>query len=213
MSYSYCSKTKSKIVFTIPGYDTYYSHTKRNQNNGVIVFMKCVFSVFWYEFGSVDSNILKLSLCINNTPLVFYCIYRSPAIVTNDFIVNLRNSFDKENSDKGYSFLIGDMNINILVNTNNDYLDMLAKHGYKSYIIIYTRLNPNSNYLCLNHIFIKTHLSNLNLIKAGVIQSHITDHFSTFVTLPISSHFSSNSIIIKKCVNYDLFCSLLSQEN
>lgn len=52
-------------VFIIPGYNTYYSSTKRNQNDGVIVFVKCALPVILYEFGSVDSNILKLSLCIN----------------------------------------------------------------------------------------------------------------------------------------------------
>jgi len=53
-------------VFTIPGYNTYYSSTKRNQNDGVIVFVKCDLPVILYEFGSVDSNILKLSLFINS---------------------------------------------------------------------------------------------------------------------------------------------------
>ncbi|XP_022163951.1 uncharacterized protein LOC111029296 [Myzus persicae] len=199
-------------VFTIPGYNTYYSSTKRNQNDGVIVFVKCDLPVILYEFGSVDSNILKLSLCINNTPLVFYCVYRSPASNTNDFIVNLRNIFDKENTDKGYNFLIGDMNINIIENINNDYLDMLAEHGYKSYINIYTRLPLKGNYSCLDHIFIKTQQSNLNLIEAGVIQSHITDHFSIFAAVPISNHVSSDNTLIKKSVN-DLLCSLLSKEN
>jgi len=177
------------------------------------VFVKCALPVIVYEFGSIDSNILKLSLCINNTPLVFYCVYRSPASNTNDFIVNLRNIFDKENTDKGYTFLFGEININIIENINNDYLDMLAEHDYKSYINIYTRLPLKGNYSCLDHIFIKTQQSNLNLIEAGVIQSHITDPFSIFAAVPISNHVSSENTFIKKSVNYDLLCSLLSKKN
>jgi len=101
-----------------------------------------------------------LSLCINNTPLLLYCVYRSPAGNTNDFITNLRNIFDNENSDKGYSFLIGDMNIDILGNTNNDYLDILAEYGFKSFINTYTRIPLTGMNSCLDHIFIKT--NNIN---------------------------------------------------
>lgn len=174
--------------------------------------MKCSLTVNLYEFGSVDSNILKLSLCTNNIPLVLYCVYRSPASNTNDFIETLRNIFDNEISDKGYSFLIGDMNINIMGNNNNDYLDMLAEHGFKSYINIYTRMPPKGKLLVLGSYFIKSQLSNLNLIEAGVIQSHITDHFSIFATLPIFSQDISDNITMKKSVNYDLLCGFLCQE-
>lgn len=84
---------------------------------------------------------------------------------------------------------------------------MLAEHDYKSYINIYTRLPLKGNYSFLDHIFIKTQQSNLNLIEAGVIQSHITDHFSIFAAVPISNHVSSENTLIKKSVNYDLLCS------
>jgi len=66
--------------YTIPDYNTYFSTTKRNQNDGVIIFVKCSLSVNLVEFGYLESNIIKLSLCINNTPLLLYCVYRSPAV-------------------------------------------------------------------------------------------------------------------------------------
>lgn len=66
----------------------------------------------------------------------------------------------------------------------------------------------------MDHIFIKTQQSNLNLIESGVIQSHITDHFSIFAAVPCHvSHVSSDNTLIIKSVNYDLLCSLLSKEN
>lgn len=57
---------------------------------------------------------------------------------------------------------------------------------------------PKGNYSCLDHIFIKSQQSNLNLIEAGVIQLHITDYFSIFATLPTSSQDISDNTIIKK---------------
>jgi hypothetical protein len=53
----------------------------------------------FYKFGFVDSNILKLR-----------------------FYRKLTYIFDIENSNKSCSFLIEDMNINILGNIKNDYL-------------------------------------------------------------------------------------------
>lgn len=81
------------------------------------------------------------------------------------FLQKIRYIFGNENSDNGYSFLIGDMNIDIIGNINNDYLDMLTELGLKSYINnVYTRLPPKGN-SCLDHIFIKTQQSNLIYLK------------------------------------------------
>lgn len=69
----------------MPGYNTYFSSSKRNQNGSVIVFVKFGLTINLCDFGSVESNILKLPLCVNNTSLVFYCVYVSPANNTNGF--------------------------------------------------------------------------------------------------------------------------------
>lgn len=68
-------------------------------------------------------------------------------------------------------------------------------------------------YSCLDHIFIKTNNLNSNEIVAGVIQTFITDHFSTFTAVPISNKPKYENTIIKRNVNYNLFCTLLKQED
>jgi len=91
------------------------------------------------------------------------------------------------------------MNIDILGDTNNDYLDLLAEYGYKSFVNIYTSIPLTGTNSSLDHIFIKTNNINSNNIVAGVIQTFITDHFSTFTAVPISSRPKyENTIIIKK---------------
>jgi len=66
---------------------------------------------------------------------------------------------------------------------------------------------------CLDHIFIKTHKPNSNEIRAGVIQTSITDHFSTFTAVQLSSRANYDNSFIKKNINYNLLCTLLKQEN
>lgn len=114
-----------------------------------------------HELSSDESNILNLSLCIDNQSMYIYYIYRSSAGNTNDFIAHLRNILDNENTDIGCC-ITGDINLDIIGNTNHDYLDILAEHGFKSFVNIFTRLPPNAVYSCLDHIFIKTTKSNLD---------------------------------------------------
>jgi len=105
---------------------------------------------------------------------------RSTACNTNDFFTQLRNIFDNKNPDKGYSFLIGDMNIDILGNMNNDYLDILAEYGYKSFVNIYTRKPLKGMNSCLYHIFIKSNKRNSNEIRAEV--THYRPFFNVYVS-------------------------------
>lgn len=53
----------------------------------------------------------------------------------------------------------------------------------------------------------------LNLFEAGVIQSHIADHFSIFATVPISIQDICDNTTITNNVNYNLLGKPLNQEN
>lgn len=47
------------------------------------------------------------------------------------------------------------MNIDIIGNINDSF-DMLAEHGFKLFVNIFTILPSNGIHFCLDHIFIKT---------------------------------------------------------
>lgn len=58
--------------YSIFGYVRHLSLIKRNQNNGLIIFVKQGLKFDLYEYGYEESNILKLSVLINNKTI---CIY------------------------------------------------------------------------------------------------------------------------------------------
>uniref|UniRef100_A0A2S2PUR9 Uncharacterized protein n=1 Tax=Schizaphis graminum TaxID=13262 RepID=A0A2S2PUR9_SCHGA len=74
------------------------------------------------------------------------------------------------------------MNIKILWKSINDYLDMLAEYGFKSYIN-YTRLSPKAKrklFVFESYIFDESQKSNLNLIEP-VLYNHISQTISLYL--------------------------------
>lgn len=201
-------------VYIISGYKTYFSTVKRNQNDGLIIFVNEALTIYLYEYGFEESNILRLTVTIDNKNTCIYCVYRSPSSNTNDFLLRLRNIFVNEFTKNECSILIGDINIDIIGNVNNDFLDMMAESSFKSFINIFTRVNGIGSHSCLDHIFIKADESKLKKINAGVIQTQITDHFSVITSVPISNYVKNNnkSTLINS-INYDLIDTLLQNED
>lgn len=177
--------------YFIPGYKTFYSTMKRNQNDGIIVFVKHLLDIDLYEYNLCEANIVKL--VINNyvVPLNLLCIYRSPTGVINEFLTRLEAILlsDKDIVDKNMTILLGDININIIGNNNveNDYLDLLSSNGFISLINVYTRIpSGSSNNSCIDHIFIKSNKNKKSLddFVAGVLQTDFSDHYTTILSIP-----------------------------
>jgi len=55
--------------YKIPGYNLHFSTYKRNQNDGIVVFIKENLIVEMYEYRYLVANFLKLKLLINDTEL------------------------------------------------------------------------------------------------------------------------------------------------
>lgn len=144
--------------YEITGYNLYFSTIKRNQNDGVMVFVKHTFNVNFFEYDFIDTNILKLSLVNLSTPINVLCIYRSPSTDESTFLKTLSKVINEKNNKNDHSVLMGDMNINILDESanNNEYLYLLSKTGFVSLINIYTRVPVGLNHSYLDHIFINS---------------------------------------------------------
>lgn len=125
----------------IHNYNTYYTKFKRNQNDRIIVFSKNDICIDHFELIYDQANIVKLNVKLSNNLIILYCIYRSPASDVQNCLTILNDTLLKEKSTKGFVALMGVININIIGNksTNNDHLDMLSHHGFKSFINVYTR--------------------------------------------------------------------------
>jgi len=118
-------------------------------------------------------------------------------------MARFRGILNSEKSDNDYTAVIGDINIDINGRADNDYLDRMAHYGFKSFINISTKTPCYGMHSCFEHIFFRTLFSILKQIEAGVIQTEITDNFSTIIAIPKSI---SENIDYPQSFNSKNFC-------
>jgi len=111
------------------------------------------------------------------------CIYRSLSGDRNEFLTNLNSIFTTFKNFNEKIIIIGDINLNIVVNkcVDNEYLDNLSENDFKYFINVFTRTPIGMRPSCLDQIFIKN--VNQCKIEVGVLQTNITDHFSTILSI------------------------------
>jgi hypothetical protein len=93
-------------IYELPRYKLKFSNLKRNQNDGLILFVKQHLTVDFFDYNLLDYNIVKLSFNFNNVPLIILCIYRSPSSDYTSFINSLRDVFNRLNLNSGIITLI-----------------------------------------------------------------------------------------------------------
>lgn len=130
--------------YRFPGYRLYMSSIKRNQNDGIMVFIRENIKIEMHEYKHYMPNILKLNFRVNNNQLNILCVYRSPSGDINEFLTTFDNILKAESKVNGYVMIIGDLNINIVgtKSINNEYFDMLSGYGFKSFIKMCIQEHP-----------------------------------------------------------------------
>ncbi|KAL0893228.1 hypothetical protein ABMA27_014835 [Loxostege sticticalis] len=162
-----CWLSKVINVPVLQGFNSYCSNW-RNQNDGVIIFireeMKCKVS----DVNLTDASCLKI--CFKNG-LAILGIYRSLSVkIIDNFLNSLNNLLVSLASFKTVT-IIGDININILSDKRepkpDPYLNLLASHGL---------LPPHSfithDDACLDHVMMKTNLKTTTIVS----NFKFTDH-------------------------------------
>jgi len=109
------------------------------------------------------------------------CIYRSPNIDLDNFIIGLY-LFLSQIKNTFLSIFCGDININNFKKSNksNDYLNIMARIGYLPCISNFTRVT-NLSGSCIDHIFIKN--IKINKVNSYILRCDITDHYATILML------------------------------
>jgi len=207
--------TADNCNYKIPGYKLYVSTHKRNQNDGIMVFIKEKFSIEMYEYNYEMANFIKLKLSVNDIQFNILCVYRSPSGDIDLFLSSFDSILTADRKLSGYYMIIGDLNINIVgtKQINNDYLDMLSEYGFRSFINVYTRTPVGCAHSCLDHIFIKYNNCIDNRIEAGVIQTNISDHYSVIMALELKNKLLSHNNNVYKTINYNKLNVLLKLES
>lgn len=181
----------------------YFSKLKRNQNDGVIIFVKTHLCVDLFEYEFIEANIMRVSLKICNVSFRVFCFYRSPSSDKNKFLTIINSILSNDECINGHVIIIGDMNLNSIGSDcdENEYLDTMSEKGFMSLINVFTRTPIGQRHSCLDHIFIKSGNALNSKIEAGVIQTNITDHFSTVLAIETSKENSVLNFNVKT-INY-----------
>lgn len=189
------------------GYNIVYNEGTFNQNDGVIIYIKSDL-VYTYEIIQLpnDNKVIQLRLNHNNKKIIINAAYRSPSSCPLEFIANIKYLLQNcKNVD--YSVFVGDINIDILKNTDIslEYLNTMHEYGYVSTINDYTRCKDLSK-TCIDHIFIKTNNSDAELLLPIIIKTTLTDHYMILLQIIFSNMKMTpkkeNFNVIQK-INYD----------
>lgn len=165
-------------LFYFEGYETIYNKGDLNQNDGVIVFLKNDYNYDTEIIKIHESMALKITIKMGvNEKLILTCIYRSPASCVDEFNNHLKNYLETHTRNKHQHILVGDININILSDTEHSqtYLNILGEQDFHSCVNVYTRVQGESK-SCIDHLFVKN--INKQPPLSVVLESHVTDHYT-----------------------------------
>lgn len=180
---------ESCVNVSMDGYERFVNKKRKNQNDGVIVFVCKCLDVTCDELILHGATCLKVELTFGSDKLSLLAVYRSPSSDLGTFIDELESYLDGRG---GSCWLIGDVNCCILSETKEQlsqrYLDVMFGAGFTSCINIPTRVTEYSK-SCIDHIF--TNMKNISSVKSAIIKSEMTDHF--FTVAQFQSCFNKNS--------------------
>lgn len=189
-----CWLRSNSAVPSIQNYSHYYSTQLKNQNDGVILYVRNVGSYSVMEPDFMDASCLVLTF---GTEKAFVCIYRSPSkLDISDFLQSLNSLLIDLSSYKTVAIL-GDVNLDISStpspNRISDYLNLIAFHG-----LLPAHTYPTRESACLDHVMLKTN----SLALTVVIESCVTDHNSVLLCLRQSKQYNTGVKTISR-INYN----------
>ena len=134
-----------------------------------------------YHPGKIESTFIEI-ICSKSTNVIVGCIYKHPALQTNDFksdfISPLLLKLQKESS-KGI-FLLGDFNIDLLKfglsDSINNFIDTLSSNFLLPHTLLPTRISKTST--LIDNIF--SNSTSLKEIESGNVTSTFSNHLPQF---------------------------------
>lgn len=207
--------------FNIPGFTTFYNEGSYNKNDGVIFFVKnnlnCQIDNIKLNTCGVTISILKSSK--KSIPFRIIALYRPNPSNLNAFIDEIDTYLDENRENNHFELFLGDLNINILSNdaNTNNYLSVLARHGFEPYIQSHTRVTAETA-TCIDHIFLKKkHNVNYYKYKSYILNCNITDHYPVMMAIstehPKNCNESDNNTHKNYLIDFNKMKSLIANKN
>ena len=198
-----------KKFYNFNGYNSIYSCRQR-QGGGLGIFIKNNLEYEILEnYESEDTSYIIINL--NEAKLNVFAIYRPPISNLNEFLNMLDQKINNLSINNNKCLIIGDLNINLLLQNNNTNLinAIYTSNNFDLCNTSYsTRYSDNRESL-LDHIVINFQDSKANL---DIIKNSLSDHAIQILSLNLSkkynSRLKSNKITTK--LNYKSLRSKLN---
>lgn len=209
--------------FCIPGFTMYFNMSFFNQNDGFVVYVRDELSASNEIVNLTETNLLRITLKINDLSLGITGSYRSPPTNIRQYITDL-DSYFSTLTKKKLEMFVGDININILGDSTSldslTYQMMMTRHGFISYINKPTRVAENSNTL-IDHLFVRVgdkHLLREHIVlKSFLFTLDMTDHFPIGIAIKHTNKVKNNrckqTFNYREKVDYNRLVSLLQKED
>ena len=199
-----CTETHKIIsheYYKIDNYVMYFSNSNLNKNDGTCIYVKLGIEHSNKVISIGEIKALFTEIKTHNGQIYLTSLYRTHEIAVPNFINHLLAHIIDNNNIKNH-FIIGDLNINILLESLhvNEYLNNYLQFGYKSFINVPTRVTKNTQ-TCIDHIFGR--VTDQMDIQPYVCDLDLTDHYATVLLLETIPEMSKNKTETFQRLNYD----------
>lgn len=174
--------------FSLGDYCIYQTKQNTRKTDGLVIYVRSTLVHEVSEVKLTDCNCMILKIKKFNKHFTCTSFYRSPNGKVDVFLSELKSVLERENEINTTKCIVGDINIDLLREQTGkvgEYLDLMAEFGYMSLVKKPTRIQKNSA-TCLDHVF--TTLQRDEQYTAYVVQTNISDHFSTALKIEINKN-------------------------
>lgn len=170
--------------YQLNNYNMFYFCREYNRSGGLIVYVKNTHDFLNSNLTMTTSECVLISS--SNLNLSICAVYRSHAFTITEFNNELENVL--QNLTYNNIVLIGDLNIDILTetNSNSNYINILHEHGFKCTFSCVSRVISHT---CIDHIWHRDIKSACNISTARLIYS-LSDHFPIFCKIDLKANFN-----------------------
>lgn len=168
-------------------WESFHTMRQNGRGGGVSVFVREDRSAKKLDHLSICTDTIESCVvkCHLNTDVIIFAVYRPHTDSIENFYCKLHEMMRDDALSKKDIFLIGDINIDLMLQNNNDsisdFVNSMRSAHFLPTITKPTRFSPNGRDKpsCLDHIWV----NNLNRYISGIVIIDLTDHCPAFYSV------------------------------